>query len=280
MNKKFQLNNLFTSYAQFCNCAPGADTSADFDSLQGSAVAARKRIVAIIGNNTFSDIVGIEEEESGIKDFLRAAMANLTLATQIIFDAVNRRKNDINLYKYEMEGMKRSYMENYFNAMDSLISELTEEISADEFDEIYPIDLSYLFFFRCVPLQKEVLDESIGAYFDRLEQGGEDQTFAEFAQKALPMLKRALVKKTVAKALRRFDILEFPATIRNLFDDNTATRSGSDEESRALQLATQLDGEVEDLLHNVDMLLDAQEGNDFLSFSAENRPDDNMYLMP
>lgn len=103
-------------------------------------------------------------------------MANLTLATQIIFDAVNRRKNDINLYKYEMEGMKRSYMENYFNAMDSLISELTEEISADdpadirlamedwrktnyykmlsklkvdtadEFDEIYPIDLSYLFF--------------------------------------------------------------------------------------------------------------------------------------
>lgn len=310
MKKKFQLNQLFNSYAQFCNCAPGADTSSDFDSLQGSAVVASKRVVAIIGGSTFSDIVAIQEEDSCIKDFLRTAMANLTLATQIVFDAVNRRKNDINLYKYELEGMKRSYMENYFNAMDSLISELTEEISpdetedirlvmedwrktnyykmlsklkvdtADEFDEIYPIDLSFLFFFRCVPLQKEVLDESIGAYFDRLEKGGEDQTFAEFAQKALPMLKRALVKKTVAKALRRFDILEFPATIRNLFDDNTASRSGSDEASRALQLATQLDGEVEDLLHNVDMLLDAQEGSDFLSFSAENRPDDNMYLMP
>lgn len=310
MKKKFQLNQLFSSYAQFCNCAPGADTSSDFDSLQGSAVVASKRVVAIIGGSTFSDIVAIQEEDSCIKDFLRTAMANLTLATQIVFDAVNRRKNDINLYKYELEGMKRSYMENYFNAMDSLISELAEEISpdetedirlvmedwrktnyykmlsklkvdtADEFDEIYPIDLSFLFFFRCVPLQKEVLDESIGAYFDRLEKGGEDQTFAEFTQKALPMLKRALVKKTVAKALRRFDILEFPATIRNLFDDNTATRSGSDEASRALQLATQLDGEVEDLLHNVDMLLDAQEGSDFLSFSAENRPDDNMYLMP
>ena len=121
--------------------------------------------------------------------------------------------------------------------MGSLISELTEEISddetaeirlamedwrktnyyrmlsqlkvdtADEFDEIYPIDLSYLFFFRCVPLQKAVLDESIGAYFERLEKGGEDQTFAEFGQKALPMLKRALVKKAVAKSFRRFDIL-------------------------------------------------------------------------
>lgn len=310
MNKKFQLKDLFSSYAQFCNSAPGADTSADFDSLRGSAVAARKRIVAIIGRNTFFDIVAIGDEDSCLKDFLRAAMANLTLATQIIFDAVNRRKNDVNLYKYELEGMKRSYMENYFNAMDSLISELTGDISddetaeirlamedwrktnyyrmlsqlkvdtADEFDEIYPIDLSYLFFFRCVPLQKEVLDESIGAYFERLEKGGEDQTFAEFGQKALPMLKRALVKKTVAKSLRRFDILEFPATIRNLFEDNTATRSGSDEASRALLLATQLEGEAEDLLHNVDMLFDAQEGNDFLSFSAENRPDDNMYLMP
>ena len=249
MNKKFQLKDLFSSYAQFCNSAPGADTSADFDSLRGSAVAARKRIVAIIGSNTFFDIVAIGDEDSCLKDFLRAAMANLTLATQIIFDAVNRRKNDVNLYKYELEGMKRSYMENYFNAMDSLISELTGDISddetaeirlamedwrktnyyrmlsqlkvdtADEFDEIYPIDLSYLFFFRCVPLQKEVLDESIGAYFERLEKGGEDQTFAEFGQKALPMLKRALVKKTVAKSLRRFDILEFPATIRNLFVD-------------------------------------------------------------
>lgn len=210
MNKKFQLKDLFSSYAQFCNSAPGADTSADFDSLRGSAVAARKRIVAIIGSNTFFDIVAIGDEDSCLKDFLRAAMANLTLATQIIFDAVNRRKNDVNLYKYELEGMKRSYMENYFNAMDSLISELTGDISddetaeirlamedwrktnyyrmlsqlkvdtADEFDEIYPIDLSYLFFFRCVPLQKEVLDESIGAYFERLEKGGEDQTFAEF----------------------------------------------------------------------------------------------------
>ena len=132
----------------------------------------------------------------------------------------------------------------------------------------------------CDSAHKEVLDESIGAYFERLEKGGEDQTFAEFGQKALPMLKRALVKKTVAKSLRRFDILEFPATIRNLFEDNTATRSGSDEASRAILLATQLEGEAEDLLHNVDMLFDAQEGNDFLSFSAENRPDDNMYLMP
>lgn len=310
MKKNFQLANLFGSYAQFCEAAPGADTSAGFNSLQGSAITARKRIVAIIGDKTFDDIVALGDDADWLKDILRSAMANLTLATQIVFDTINRRKADINVYKYEYEAMKRSYMENFYNAMDSLVSELSEYVgddananilapykdwqkanyyrllssckvdSADEFDSIYPIDLSYLFYFRCVPLQKEVLDEGMAAYFDRLEQGDLVSGGVETAQKVLPMLKLALVKKTVAKALRRFDILEFPVTIRNLFEDNTASRSGSDEASRAINLAVQLEGEVEDLLHNIDLLLDAQEGNDYLSFSAYNNPDDSMYLMP
>lgn len=316
MKKKFQLSELFSSYAQFCQCAPGADTCADFDSLQGSATAARKRIVAIIGENVF-DILLTLDGDNATKYCLQAAMANLTLATQIAFDAVNRRKNDVSVYKYELEGMKRSYMENFYSSMDSLISELmatmdddeTTEIKAlhdawlksryftlvqqckvqdaDEFDSIYPIDLSYLFFFRCIPLQKEVLDESIGGYFSRLDEIDVDgkkvdlvDNNAGLAEKVKPMLKLALVKKTVAKALRRFDILEFPATIRNLLDDNTASRSGSDESSRAVSLAVQLEGEVEDLLHSVDLLLEADAGNDFTSYSAENAPDDNIYIMP
>ena len=314
MKKKFLLTDLFDTYAQFCHCAPGADTSSDFDSLQGSAVAARKRIVTIIGEEVFALIVTMDNEDV-VKSFLQTAMANLTLATQIAFDAVNRRKNEVNVYKYEMEGMKRAYMENFYNAMDSLISELMEPLTdeseeiytkiseawhktryfsmvesckvktADEFDAIYTIDLSYLCF-RCIPLQKEVLDESIGAYFSRLEgmgttaQGEENHETVYLVQKIEPMLKLALVKKTVAKALRRFDILEFPDTIRNLFDDNTASRSGSDEASRAVCLASELDGEVEALLHSVDLLLEAEEGNDYTSYSAENTPQDNIYIMP
>ncbi|MDR3119655.1 MAG: hypothetical protein LBU44_09645 [Mediterranea sp.] len=48
-------------------------------------------------------------------------MANLTLAKQLIFDVINRRKSDIDIYKYELEAMRRAYIENYFNAMDTLI---------------------------------------------------------------------------------------------------------------------------------------------------------------
>ena len=100
MTKKFQLKDLFDSYAQFCKAVPGADTSADLDSLQGAAVTARKRIVSMVGNAVFNDIVGLGEDADFFKDMLRSAVANLTLANQLIFDAVARRKGGVDLYKY------------------------------------------------------------------------------------------------------------------------------------------------------------------------------------
>ena len=65
-----------------------------------------------------------------------------------------------------------------------------------DFDMIYPIDASYLFFFRTVPLQKETLDEQLAAYFEKLTEDN--------APRVRPMLRLALVKKTIAKSLRRF----------------------------------------------------------------------------
>ena len=190
--------------------------------------------------------------------------------------------------------MRRAYTENYFNAMDTLICALTDGDdkkenspaalwkqsryckllaacrirTADDFDSIYPIDLSYLFFFRTVPLQKETLDERLAAYYDKTEDA-----------KLVAMLNLALAKKTVAKALRRFDILEFPPTIRNLFDDNKASRAGKDEHDSALALADLLDSEADQLLENVDMLLDTNT-TDFTSNSAYNRPEDIIIMAP
>jgi len=144
--------------------------------------------------------------------------------------------------------------------------------TADEFDSIYPIDLSYFFFFRILPLQKETLDERLSAYYDRLT--------VENRERIEPILTLALVKKTVAKSLRRFDILEFPPTIRNLFDDSHASRSGKDEHDAALDLADRLDLEAEELIANADTLLATDASVDFCSNSAYNRPDDKIIMLP
>ena len=292
------LVDIFKDFGTFSKYAPGVETNMDLNDLLSSGVTARKRVETIITAEVFNAIA--LNPDDALIESLRSAVANMTMASQLIFDSINRRKNHVDVYKYEIEGMKRSYMDNYYNAMDTIIQQLMSvEVNsgdtsspaalwhksryykiigvckirtADEFDSIYPIDLSYFFFFRILPLQKETLDERLSAYYDRLT--------VENRERIEPILTLALVKKTVAKSLRRFDILEFPPTIRNLFDDSHASRSGKDEHDAALDLADRLDLEAEELIANADTLLATDASVDFCSNSAYNRPDDKIIMLP
>lgn len=292
------LVDIFKDFGTFSKYAPGVETNMDLNDLLSSGVTARKRVETIITAEVFNAIA--LNPDDALTESLRSAVANMTMASQLIFDSINRRKNHVDVYKYEIEGMKRSYMDNYYNAMDTIIRQLmSAEVNsgdtcspaalwrksryykiigvckirtADEFDSIYPIDLSYFFFFRILPLQKETLDERLSAYYDRLTDDNRERIE--------PILTLALVKKTVAKSLRRFDILEFPPTIRNLFDDSHASRSGKDEHDAALDLADRLDLEAEELIANADTLLATDASVDFCSNSAYNRPDDKIIMLP
>ena len=288
------LVDIFKNFSTFSLYAPGVETNMDLNDLRSSGLTARKRIETVISRAVFDELLK-EKENSPLMEALRAAMANMTMANQIIFDSVNRRKGEVNVYKYELEAMKRSYMENYCNAIDTLVQLLSEptegeiaelwrktpyfpilercEIKTmDQMDSIYPIDASYLYFFRTIPLQKETLDEVMSIYFEKLTDDNRERI--------RPILLLALVKKTIAKSLRRFDILEFPSTIRNLFDDSHAARSGKDESSAIFALADRLDREAEELLSNADTLLSSETVSDFCSNSAYNQPDDNIIMLP
>lgn len=292
------LVDIFKDFGTFSKYAPGVETNMDLNDLLSSGVTARKRVETIITAEVFNAIAFNPDDT--LIESLRSAVANMTMASQLIFDSINRRKNHVDVYKYEIEGMKRSYMDNYYNAMDTIIQQLmSAEVdsgdtsspaalwrksryykiigvckirTADEFDSIYPIGLSYFFFFRILPLQKETLDERLSAYYDRLTDDNRERIE--------PILSLALIKKTVAKSLRRFDILEFPPTIRNLFDDSHASRSGKDEHDAALDLADRLDLEAEELIANADTLLATDASVDFCSNSAYNRPDDKIIMLP
>ena len=288
------LVDIFKNFSTFSLYAPGVETNMDLNDLRSSGLTARKRIETVISRAVFDELLK-EKEDSPLMEALRAAMANMTMANQIIFDSVNRRKSEVNVYKYELEAMKRSYMENYCNSIDTLVQLLSEptegeiaelwrktpyfpilercEIKTmDQMDSIYPIDASYLYFFRTIPLQKETLDEVMSIYFEKLTDDNRERI--------RPILLLALVKKTIAKSLRRFDILEFPSTIRNLFDDSHAVRSGKDESSAIFALADRLDREAEELLSNADTLLSSEAVSDFCSNSAYNNPDDNIIMLP
>lgn len=317
-----QINELFSNMATLAQYAPAVDTNLSLGDLKAAFGSSWKQLTALVPDNVLDAIA--DGEDDSLKQALRTALANRTLANHAIFSAYHQRKAGTDVYKYEVEQMQRTYMENYFSAMDTLLTELTALASqesgrdasalaesgtqgsasadsgttpdighlfrqcrwyqmastvriktAEQFDMIYPIDLSYLFFFRTLPLQKEVVSGRIGSYYGRIEALERDDKDG-----ILSMADMALVKKTVAKALRRFDILEFPPTIRNLFDESHANRNGKDESERAISLADMLDGEADALISDLDTLLESENGLDVSSTSAYNLPDDKIIMMP
>ena len=265
------LEELFTDVATLREYVPFMDSNVSFSELGSSAKSARKQVCVIITPEVYAAI--IKEGNGDIFEELRTAVANLTLAKQVVFDAINRRKQEIDIYKHEQESMRRAYIENYYNAMDSLVQELEKSDfaswketrykkileslrikTAPEFDELYPIDGSYLFFFRIIPFQREALDDYMNGYYSRVSE--DDESKDSIYRK----LDRCLAMYTVAKSLRQFDIIEFPSTIRSLFDDSTASRSGNDEQNRVLTLSEQLKNEADQLLRDIDTILSNSEG--------------------
>jgi len=143
--------------------------------------------------------------------------------------------------------------------------------STEEFDLIYPIDQSYLFFFRCLPLQKEVFEEKLHGYFEK------SLTKTEI----IPLLKRILAKLTIATALRRFDILEFPNTVRDLFSDSKVMRYGSMEQQQIIALADQLTAQAESTLKDIDMILSSDSTTtDISTQTSYNRCNDKIIFLP
>lgn len=281
------LKDLFTDISGFAEFVPGIDSNTNLTLLNSHAVTAYKRIANIVSVPVYQKI--IEQGAGDLYDYLRTALANLTMASDTVFDVLRKRKVDIDIYKYEQEAIRRAYYENYYNAMDSLIALLNSSENlgwedtryykmldklqiktTEEFDLLYCIDLSYLFFFRCIPIQVEVLEENLNGYFERAQE----------KPSVLSLIYRALAKKVVAVALTRFDILEFPSTIRNLFDDSKASRSGRDEQERLLSLSVQLQDQANSLIKDIDLLLSDPESTDIETETSFNRPEDKIQLMP
>lgn len=285
------LEELFTDVATLREYVPFMDSNIAFSELGSSAKSAKKQICVIITPEVYSAIIG--KGNGSIFEELRTAVANLTLAKQVVFDAINRRKQEIDIYKHEQESMRRAYIENYYNSMDSLVQELEKSDieswketrykkileslrikTAPEFDELYPIDGSYLFFFRIIPFQREALEDYMNGYYSRVSDDDESKNCI------YRKLDRCLAMYTVAKSLRQFDIIEFPSTIRSLFDDSTASRTGSDEQNRILALSEQLKNEADQLLRDIDTMLSNSEGGNVSTEESYLLPSDKFYLMP
>lgn len=286
---------VFNNIGEFRKFVPGISANLEFDELSASGIAARKQIQNIISSEIWLLIKNAEQvdnEDIPAKIYLKSAFGNLTMHKAVIFDVLSKRiSGSGEIYKHELETMRRQYIDNYYNAMDSLISELSEnEIfkstwletpdakllgdlqvkTTHEFNSYYGIDMSYLFFWRTISVQNEILLEGIDELFENVQDN--DQHTRK--------LKLALVKWIVAIALQRFDIVELPPTIRNLFDEQKSSRSGNDEQNRILKLAGDLLTDAKSIIQSVEIALTEPDTSDIVSETALNKESDKFYFIP
>lgn len=283
------INDLFLNVAEFRKFVPGISANIEFTELNSSAIGARKQIQNIITNELW-DLIK-DQTDADARHYLCNAFGNLIMHKSLIFDIISKRTAEsIDIYKQEYESMRRQYIDNYYNAMDSLIQELTEngiysakwkETSdymllselkiqgTSELNSYYGIDMSYLFFFRTISLQREILLDGLGDLFDAVITRGD----------LVNKLKLALSHLVVALALSRFDIIELPATIRSLFDEQKTSRSGSDEQIRVLRLSEDLRNNAKSIISAVELAITEPEESNLVTDTSFNKTDDKIYLI-
>ena len=282
------LTEIFDNVQDFRKCAPGVDANLQFDELNASAESARKQILKVISITIWNKI--IMDKDSVLCAFLKNALANLTMYKDIVFHIVSARNSgsSAEVYKHEVENMQRSYIDNYYSAMDSLLELIESDTdfkntatyirrstlrikNAEELDNYYPIDQSYLFYARTTSFQREILVEHLSDYYDQ-----SDANEGRFTEK----LNVILAKMIIAKALRLFDVVELPTTLRSLYKESKALRHGTSENTIVQQMADALDQQALDALKNIDLLLeDHSDDGSVDTETSFNEPCDKIYLL-
>lgn len=282
------LEQFFRTFRDFIDAIPGVDTASSFKSLESYARMAKKQICDIVTSDIFNTIAS--GNNTVLKGELGIALGYLSLYKYSPFCAVNARNAGKDVYKYEYEAMRREYIDGYYAAMDSLLELLftgelkdewlkTEQASrisslaiktCAELNSYYSIDNSYLFFFRTIPIQEELLDDSFNSLFERIKDKQRD----DLTKKA----KRSISQMIVATAIERFDIVELPASIRSLFNDQRSLRHGTSESGVLNKLAVDLIATATDLIRSIDSILENQDTT-IDSFDIVNNPEDKIYLV-
>lgn len=176
---------------------------------------------------------------SDVRTGLKVALAAGTMYRYQIFSSVKRNGSDAALYKYQHEELKDNYIENYWKAMDDILDWLDAHPhvagydqtdtykerhrlpvrNAEEFERYFGINRSSFFYAKVLYL----IRASWKTIAPRISGYEENEDIMEAARKAL-------CYTVMAKVAKRFDLTEFPRSLR--FDYNHEYTRGSSSPSR------------------------------------------------
>lgn len=244
---------IFTDLEDFRSYAEGLQADTAYRQLHSSIRTTALEMEKIITKDAFEAIASgrwtpaaTEDapepptiDLSDVKVALKVALAAGTMYRYQIFASVKRNGSDASLYKYQHEELKDNYIENYWKAMDDLLNwldnnptvagynsspaykerQLLPVKNADEFERYFGINRSSFFYAKVLYLIRDswkTISTRISGY----------ETNAAIMDAAC----KALCYTVMAKVVKRFDLTEFPRSLR--FDYNHEYTRGSSTPSR------------------------------------------------
>jgi len=262
---------IFTDLEDFRSYADGVQADTAYRQLHPSLRATGAEMEKII---PAAVLEAVKEDQDG-SELLKTALANGALYRYQIFLAVKRNGSDASLYKYQHEELKDTYAEAYWKAMDALLDWLDANPStgdwdqtddytarqalpvrnAEEFHYYFGINRSSCFYAKVLYLIRECW-KGISASVRGHE---EDENVMDAA-------KRALCYAVMAKVVKRFDVTEFPRSLR--WDYNHEYTKGSSVQNRD-RLYNELTAESEAALDEVAALIRRLTGSDTVADTNE-----------
>lgn len=249
------IKNLYSNSSEIRKFVQGLDASVDLLTLTPPFTQALRCVRNTLTQPVFDAL--LISHSSLIKE----CVANLLMFNYSKHEALRRRQQGTELYRYELEQMQSDYLDNYQSSLDELFKQAETDCpewvnapmckqltallvnSVQEFNRYYPIGSSYYFFYLTIAIQYEVITNQLHS-IDCLKLEESMQL----------VLKRACAFYTIALAITRFDYSQLPSTIRN----NRAEPSSGGDNDRLIKLANSLRADANEQLKLIRARLDYQ----------------------
>lgn len=297
--------DFFSSINDFKEVVPGVEASTSLSEMQAAFERASSTIKGMITAaiwSTLKTALANNTEDEDLQTaiaYLQGAIGNRTYYHHLIFKVAGKKKEQVTYYKYELQDMRETYLDNYWTYMDKLLThldaneakfegwtdtdfyklrqELILKTSAD-FSKHCTLGDSVYFFMLTIPLQLEIIDVHIAS---------RKITPATWTDK--PKLerniKRAIAYATAADAIRQFDYPDLPRSLRNDIYNESSKANGKQEDLVKTEIAKRFESKSETYLGLVDLERnipdqDAGESTDIYIPAEEiNDPSNSHFLM-
>jgi hypothetical protein len=264
--------DFFSSINDFKEVVPGVEASTTLSEMQAAFERAASTIKGMITpevwaalKTAMADSTDDEKLKSAIA-YLQGAIGNRTYYHHLIFKVVGKKKEQVTYYKYELQEMRETYLDNYWTYMDKLLElmdasetsfdgwkdskyyKLRQELiikSAAEFSNSCTLGDSVYFFMLTIPLQLEIIDIHISSRKITAESWSDKPKLER-------NIKRAVAYATAADAIRQFDYPDLPRSLRNDIYNESSKANGKQEDMVKTEIAKRFESKAETYWNMVD----------------------------